>query len=86
MRDFINAILAFIGAASLSDDEFNGLTIESADYDQATYEAVLAVLVARESVSEITDRLANYFKAKGVSITTGETGKSNIYVGGVLCS
>jgi hypothetical protein len=85
MRDFLNAVLAFIGSASLSDDEFSGLEIESASYNSATYDALLAILDARETVSNTRDRLRYYFLARNVSISETSAGKSNIYIGSVLC-
>lgn len=84
MRDFLDAILAFIDAASLSDDEFNSLTITSYAYDQETYDALFAILKARDSVSTLLDRLAGTFIAKGATITKGDSGQSQIYVGSVL--
>ncbi len=84
MRAFLNAILTFIGATSLTDGEFDALTIETATYDQATYEALLAVLVSRESISSMTDKLALYFRAKGVEVSVVSTGKSNIFLGSAL--
>lgn len=85
MRDFLNAILQAIGSVSLSDEEFSSLTIDVYDYDQATYDALLAVLDARESVSSMKDRLEYYFKAKGAEINPPEDkGKSNIYLGSAL--
>lgn len=84
MREFLNAILVTIGAASLNDEEFTGLSISVYGYDQATYDALLAVLVSRESVSSLRDRLYHIFKAKGAEINQTETGQSNIYVGSVL--
>ena len=84
MRDFLNAILSFIGATSLTDNEFDALEIDSATYDAATYSALSGVLVSRESISTLHEKLAFYFQAKGVSITVTNTGKSNIFLGGVL--
>lgn len=85
MRDFIDAILAFIGTSSLTDVEFDDLTIVSYGYDQETYEAIDAVLQARDGVSTFRDRLTEYFEAKGVEISTPQpTAKSHIFVGGDL--
>lgn len=84
MRDFLNAILVTIGAPTLTDVEFDSLTIESFGYDQPTYDALLAILVARESVSSMKDRLYHVFLAKGASINETKTGQSNIYLGSVL--
>lgn len=84
MRDFLDAILDFIGAESLTDDEFAGIDIALPIYDQATYDALAAVLEAREVVSTMQERLVNYFTAKGVSVTAADVGKSHIYIGSVL--
>lgn len=85
MRDFINAVLAFIGTSSLTDLEFDALTIEAAGYDAATYTAILAVVDAREAVSNTRDRLRYVFLAKNVSLPAETEGrKSNLLVGGVL--
>lgn len=84
MRDFLNAILAFIGAESLTNEEFNGLPIDSASYNADTYNALSAVLAERESVSTIQDKLWAYFKAKGVDVTQASTARSNIFIGSVL--
>lgn len=85
MRDFLNAILTFLSLSSLTDDEFDSLEIESAGLDVETYEALDAIVAARDSVSDARDRLRYYFLAKGVSITEVE-GSSNILVGGSVCS
>ncbi len=55
MRDFLNAILAFVGQASLSDIEFGALPIAEDDsgYNQATYAALSVVLASRETVSDV---------------------------------
>lgn len=84
MRDFLNGILSFIGAESLTDEEFEALTIESADYDAETFTALSNVLISRESVSTLHDQLAHYFQAKGVAVTTADVAASNIYLGGAL--
>lgn len=86
MRDFIDNILSFIGTASLTDLEFDSITIESYGNDVETYEAILAILLERDGVSTFIERLKSYFVAKGVEITdTPEhTAKSGIFVGGVL--
>lgn len=85
MRDFIDAILTFIGTATLTDVEFDGLTIETYGYDEETYLAIDAVLQSRDGVSTFRDRLSAYFQAKGVTISTPEpTAKSSIFVGGDL--
>jgi hypothetical protein len=84
MREWIDAILSVIGAASLSDEEFESLTIVFYGYDLATYNAILAVLDARETVSSTRDRLRYYFMGAGVEIGESVPAKSNILVGEVL--
>jgi len=84
MRDFFNAILAFIVAESLTDEEFETCTSELPIYDQGTYDDLARVLESREAVSTMQDRLLAYYEAKGVDISPADTGKSNIYLGDVL--
>jgi hypothetical protein len=84
LRDFLDAILAFIGAESLTDIEFDSLTIDSASYNSATYLALSAILAERESVSTMQDKLHAYFTARGVEVTQASTGRSNIFLGAVL--
>ena len=84
MRDFLNAILSFIGTTSLTDLEFAALPIDSAAYNAATYSALSAVLTGRESISTLQDKLFFYFRAKGAEISQAETGKSNIFLGSAL--
>ncbi len=87
MRDWLNAIFAFIGAVSLSDVEYAAidttkLTIQT--YNQPAYDALAAVLVTRDGVSTMQERLLAFFKAKGLDAVPAATGKSNIYLGDVL--
>lgn len=84
MRDILNGILSFIASASLSDDEFDALTIESAPITQATYDALDAVLASRDAVSSDRDRLKYYFLSKGVSLTVAVQGSSNVFIGSEL--
>ena len=84
MRDFLDAILQFIGTSSLTDMEFDSLTISTADYDVATYEALASVLLTREAVSSIKIRLVAFFNAKGVGVVPVVSGRSNIFAGAVL--
>lgn len=87
MRDWLNAILAFIGTSSLTDGEYAGidtslLTLNT--YNQAAYDALATVLDSRDAVSTMQDRLVGFFKAKGVDVAEADTAKSNIYLGSVL--
>lgn len=84
MRDFIDAILAEIGTGSLSDLEYESLEIQSAAYNQETYDAIALILESREAVSTLKDKLIAYFSIKGVDVAPVATGKSNILVGAVL--
>lgn len=84
LRDFLNGILSFIGATSLTDLEFSALTIDSSGYNAPTYTALSDVLKAREAVSTIQDKLYFYFRARGVEIAQASTGKSNIFLGAAL--
>lgn len=85
MRDILNAVLAFIGATSLTDLEYAGLPIENSSDDVANYNALLGVLDSRESVSNLPQRLQFYYEAKGVAVIAPQTGKSNILIGFPLC-
>lgn len=83
VRDFLNAILGFVGASTLTDLEFSNVTVVSPFYDLNTYENLRSVLISRESVSSTLDRLQYFFLAKGFEF--GPTiSRSNIFVGGVI--
>lgn len=82
MRAFLNAVLAFIGVPSLTDEEFEALTLESTDDAAEVYAALSQVLIARESVSAAHDRLVFYYQAMGVEVTPAPLAKSNILIGG----
>jgi len=84
MRAYLNAILTFIGCESLTDEEFDALTLEDTEDQVEVYESLLSVLEARESVSETTSRLQFYFQAKGVEVSEADSGSSNIFVGSCL--
>lgn len=87
MRDWLNAILAFIGAESLTDGEYNGINftkVTNGVYDQGAYDELAKILAAREAVSTTQQRLVAFFKAKGTDVEPVQTGKSNIYLGDVL--
>ena len=84
MRDFIDAILSFIGASSLTDDEFATFTISIESYTAALYLEILSVLDSRELVSSTRDRLTYYFQARGVEVVESSPARSNIYAGSGL--
>ena len=85
MREWLNAILTFIGATSLTDEEYNSinfLNIENGVYNQAAYDELAKVLEARESMSTMQERLAGFFRAKGLTeLTPLDVAKSEILVG-----
>lgn len=84
MREWLNAILGFIGATSLTDEEYdsiNFLNITNGVYNQAAYDELAKVLAARETVSDIQERLAGFFRAKGLEVAPLDTAKSEILVG-----
>lgn len=87
MRDWLNAVLGFIGTTSLTDDEYNSINFVNMTaqvYDQAAYDQLSAVLLSREAVSTMQTRLLGVFTAKGAVITAAVTAKTNIYIGDVL--
>lgn len=84
MRDWLNAILGFIGTTSLTDEEYAGmnlLNVETQIYSQAAYDALSAVLLGRENVSQMQARLVGVFKAKGTEVNPADTAKTNILLG-----
>jgi hypothetical protein len=86
VRDFLDAILSFIGAASLSDDEYASIDLDTQAYNVETYEALLTILDAREQVSNLRDRLRYYFLARDVAVSDAAAASSKILIGDVLCS
>ena len=81
MREILNGILSFIGAESLTDEEYASIIIEDGTDNREIYLALRHVLAARELTSNMYQRLAYYFKAKGVSISEKPESRSNIFVG-----
>lgn len=87
MRDWLNSILVFIGTATLTDDEYNSMDLSHATsgvYDQASYDALAAVLKQREAISTLQNKLYGVYLAKGATITQIQIGSSNIFLGDVL--
>lgn len=85
MRDFLDAIFDFIGSESLTDEEFDSLSVTVEEYTKEVYEALKGILEAREGVSGQGKRLKLYFVAKGVDLigVPSITPNSNIFLGGV---
>ncbi len=84
MRAYLDSILVFIGASSLTDVEFGGIDIEDTEDQVAVYESLLGVLESRELISDSLSRLEYYFKAKGVDVPPPEPARSQIFVGSAL--
>lgn len=84
MRDFLDSILAFISAPSLTDVEFDTITLTTQVYSNAVYDELSAVLVSRDAVSSTHSKLIAFFKAKGTDVTGTDLGLSNIFIGGPL--
>lgn len=84
MRDFLNNILIFIAAETLTDSEFESVESIHLLYDQNTYNDLLNILNSRDSIGPYQARLLNFYQAKGVSIVAGRSAKSNIYIGSPL--
>jgi hypothetical protein len=70
LRGFLNYILEFIGSTSLTNDEFDSLTLVNPEfeYNLETYNALLSVLDSREDLSDARDRLKSMFEATGLVI------------------
>lgn len=86
MREILDAILAFIGAESLTDEEYESIDPDTLSTDLARYNYLLSVLDSRESVSSLQERLRYYYLAKGVQVPVVDSGKTNIFIGAPLCS
>jgi hypothetical protein len=86
IREFVDAILAFIGASSVTDSEFELITEEDEVYSPELYAQMLAVLDTRELVSNTRDRLTYYFQAANATINETDAGVSKIFLGDDLCS
>lgn len=85
MREWLNAILVFIGAPSLTDTEYNSINftkLEVQVYNQSAYDELSKVLASRETMSTMQKKLAGFFQAKGLTdLTVADTAKSQILVG-----
>lgn len=84
MRDYLNGILNLIGAESLTDEEFDSITLEDQNNNLEVYNLLLNILLARESVSSLTSRLLFYFKALGTDVPEPVLAQSKIFVGAPL--
>lgn len=87
MRDFLDAIMQFISAATLSDEEFataSSLPDDPGEYTIEVYNVCLSIIDGRELVSGTREKLAHLFQAKGISINQEPVAKSNIFIGSPL--
>lgn len=84
MRDYLNGILSFIGAESLTDEEFGSITLDSTEDQIAVYNVLLTIIESRDLVSQMSSRLRYYFLAKGVQVEEPSAPTSNIFVGSPL--
>lgn len=87
LRQWLNAILSFIGTTSLTDVEYsamNVLPLENGTYNQAAYDELSKVLATRELVSTMQNRLIGFFNAKGLGVTPADVAKSEIFLGAEL--
>jgi hypothetical protein len=87
-RATIDALFGQIGTSSLTDQEWTDLqeNLDAVGVNVESYEALLAVLDSRESISEARNRLRYYYLARGVDVGTEEesAAASNIYIGDAL--
>lgn len=86
-RGFCDSIFAFIGAESLTDEEFETIDVEEIGYNTETYLALKSILEGRENISDQVKRLNYFFLAKGVTLTTSSAvplPQSQIFIGGGL--
>lgn len=87
MREWLNAILQFIGSESLTDQEYdsiNFLELEINVYNQAAYDELAKVVNNRETMSTALTRLGGFFTAKGLEVSPASTSKTNVVMGFVL--
>ncbi len=80
-RDDLNAVLETIGSESLTDEEFDALSVTDDSLPVEIYTAIAGVLDSRESVSDQKDRLKYYYLARGVQVSTITSARTNILIG-----
>lgn len=84
-REKLAILFNAISVSTLTDEEFESLEIDSLVFDSDTYAALLAVLDARESVSNDRDRLRYYFLARSADLVeAASVAKTEIFIGGAL--
>ncbi len=91
-RDFLDDVLEFIGAETLTDDESDAAELANMSYDVASYAVLKSILDSRESASDMLYKLAFYYLGRGVNVAKVNTSapldgeapkgpKSNILIG-----
>lgn len=84
MRVFLDSILLFLNMPTLSDEEFDGVTLMVAEVNKETFLELKRILEDRNSITSDIDRLSFYFKAKNVSLSDEDsetTRQTNILIG-----
>lgn len=81
-RYFVNDILRFIGAETLTDVEFATIESTENEYTPELYLEIFAILQSRGTLSDQEERLVLYFEARGVDVAEASTSVSNILMGG----
>jgi hypothetical protein len=84
MRSYFNGVLSFIGAESLTDEEFESIELEDTVDLVANYNTLLVILQAREAVTALTDKLQFYYLALGADVSDPVNPVSQIFVGASL--
>lgn len=84
MRDFCDEILHFIGAESLTDEEWETVESTFPTLTIELYNELKAILLSRDAVSSFHQRLFFYFKAAGLNVTEPGLGSSNVFMGAGL--
>lgn len=86
LREFLDSVFDEIDSESLTDDEFATVTeTVTEELNQASYDALKAVLQSREAVSGQLKKLNAYYVSQGVDVS-GATyaANSQIFVGSEL--
>ncbi len=69
VRNRVDQILTAIESSGVTDDEWTALDLDSFTFDRTLYDALLALLEERESVSAVVERLRFYFLAFKVDLS-----------------
>jgi hypothetical protein len=86
VRDFCDEILSFIGAESLTNEEFETIESSSLTLTLELYNELKAILMSRDAVSGTHNRLYFYFMAAGVQVSAPDLASSNIFIGAGLAN